>query len=173
MKQLYFVIITALLYLLIGNITNNKIVIPDEAMRLRIIANSNDEVDQNVKKTVKKNLEVLIRDILIGTKTLPEAYNRLESNIISIRSNIEKTLEEEKYLKPFKISLGKNYFPKKELYGITYNEGNYDSLVITLGNGLGNNWWCVLFPPLCLIEGEETDEVQYRLYVKDLINKYT
>ena len=60
----------------------------------------------------------------------------------------------------------------QEYKGITYDEGEYQSLVVTLGNGLGNNWWCVLFPPLCLLEGEESTDVEYRSYVMDIVNKY-
>ena len=58
------------------------------------------------------------------------------------------------------------------LVGKEYKEGEYNSLVITLGNGLGDNWWCVLFPPLCLLEGEESTEVEYHSYVVDTLNKY-
>ena len=66
------------------------------------------------------------------------------------------------------------YFPKKKYKGITYKEGNYESLVITLGEGAGDNFWCVLFPPLCLIEADETsnDNVEYKFFVKELIDKY-
>ena len=61
---------------------------------------------------------------------------------------------------------------KLNVKGIEYNEGEYKSLVVTLGNGLGDNWWCVLFPPLCLLEATESTDVEYHSYVVDLINKY-
>ena len=68
-----------------------------------------------------------------------------------------------------------NYFPEKEYHGVNYESGNYESLVITLGNGIGNNWWCVMFPPLCLLEAknENTDEINYKFYVQEIIEKYT
>ena len=60
----------------------------------------------------------------------------------------------------------------KELL-IKYKEGNYESLVVTLGDGSGDNFWCVLFPPLCLLEAEDTNnEVEYKFFVKELIDKY-
>ena len=68
-----------------------------------------------------------------------------------------------------------NYFPKKVYKGVTYEAGNYESLVITLGDGLGKNWWWVMFPPLCLLEAEETEEtteVEYKFFIKELIDKY-
>ena len=65
-----------------------------------------------------------------------------------------------------------NYFPEKEYKGTIYEEGEYESLLITLGSGEGNNWWCVLFPPLCLIEAEESEEVEYSFFIKELFEKY-
>ena len=72
------------------------------------------------------------------------------------------------------MNYGINYFPEKKYKGVIYEEGYYESLVITLGKGNGENWWCVLFPPLCLMEGEDnnTDEVEYKSFVKEMIDKY-
>ena len=73
----------------------------------------------------------------------------------------------------YSIKYGMNYFPKKVYKGVVYPSGNYESLVITLGSGLGDNWWCVLYPPLCLInDNQTTNDVEYRSFVYDLINKY-
>lgn len=71
----------------------------------------------------------------------------------------------------FKVKYGNNYFPKKEYKGITYEEGYYESLVVEIGEAKGDNFWCVLFPSLCLLETEETTEVEYKLGVLELINK--
>ena len=66
-----------------------------------------------------------------------------------------------------------NYFPKKVYKGIIYEEGEYESLVITLGSGQGDNFWCVLFPPLCLLEGNnDTEDVTYQFFVKEMLEKY-
>ena len=75
----------------------------------------------------------------------------------------------------YTINYGNNYFPEKEYKGVMYPEGNYESLVITLGSGLGENWWCVLFPPLCLLEAEEeeTNSVNYTFYIKEVIEKFS
>ena len=86
-------------------------------------------------------------------------------------SNIEKEFHAavDDYLK-FCKEVGKD--PEKEYKGVKYKEGYYESWVITLGEGEGNNWWCVLFPPLCLVEAEEADEVEYKFFIKELIDKY-
>ena len=58
---------------------------------------------------------------------------------------------------------------------VTYKEGMYESLVITLGTGEGDNWWCVLFPPLCLVEADESTvgDAEYTFFIKEIIDKYT
>ena len=71
----------------------------------------------------------------------------------------------------YSFKFGYNYFPKKVYKGILYPEGEYESIEVRLGSGVGDNYWCVLFPPLCLInENEITDDVTYQLYVKELFN---
>ena len=64
-----------------------------------------------------------------------------------------------------------NHFPKKEYKGIYYEEGEYESLVITLGEGIGENFWCILFPPLCLVD-ENAEDIEYSSIIKELIDKY-
>ncbi len=137
-----------------------------------MIANSNDEYDQNVKMIVKDNIQYKMYDLLKDTKGVDEARKIINSNLDYIDGEISKTLQSLNYNLGYDINYGLNYFPSKEYKGIIYNEGYYESLVITLGEGQGDNWWCVLFPPLCLIEAEASDEVEYTSFVKELIDKY-
>ena len=83
-------------------------------------------------------------------------------------------MKHDNYDNNVEVNYGMNYFPEKTYKGVKYKEGEYESLVVTLGKGEGNNFWCVLFPPLCLLEAEEddTNEVEYTSFVKELIDKY-
>ena len=74
----------------------------------------------------------------------------------------------------YKVNFGYNYFPQKKYKGVVYEEGMYESLVITIGEGKGDNWWCVLFPPLCMMESndENIEEVEYKSFIKEIIDKY-
>ena len=83
---------------------------------------------------------------------------------------VEKTLKDNNYEKVFHINYGKNKFPEKTYQNVTYQEGNYESLVITLGDGCGENFWCVLFPPICFLEEEE--DIEYISFFKEIIDKY-
>ena len=111
-------------------------------------------------------------ELLKNTKGIEEARRIINSNLDNINNEVKTTLQLLNYKLGYDINFGLNYFPSKEYKGITYNEGYYESLVITLGEGKGDNWWCVLFPPLCLLEAEESTEVEYTSFVKELLDKY-
>ena len=151
-----------------------SIKIPDSAIRLRVVPNSNSKRDQEVKLKVKTELENTTYELLDGVTSINTARNIITDNLSNIEANLKEILIKEHYNLDFKINFGQNYFPEKEFKGITYEAGNYESLVVTLGKGEGDNWWCVLFPPLCLLEAEEseTDEVEYKFFVQELIEKY-
>jgi len=170
--NLRYIIISIILMLIIVNIKASSNIIPDNAIRLRVIANSNSEYDQNIKLKVKDQIQIDLYNLLKNTKGIEEARNIINNNLTNISNEVKKILEQENYNSPFTIDFGQNYFPEKKYKGITYDEGYYESLVVTLGSGEGDNWWCVLFPPLCLLEAEESDEVEYKFFIQELIEKY-
>lgn len=175
MKKVIFLFMGILLtYTLIGNIVADNNIIPEEAIRIRVIANSDSNYDQKIKLKVKESLEKDMYKLLRNTTKLEEARELISNNLDKVENNIDNVLQLENYNLPYDINFGFNYFPKKEFKGITYDEGYYESVVVTLGEGLGDNWWCVLFPPLCILEAEEnaTDDVEYTTMVKTIIDKY-
>lgn len=154
---------------------NSSVIIPSDAIRFRVIANSNSEEDQLIKQKVKSNLERELITKMEGVESLSTAKDIINSSLDDFDNIVSKTLKDNNASNKYFINYGYNYFPEKTYKGVTYKEGNYESLVITLGQGLGENWWCVLFPPLCLIDAsnyDETSEVEYKFYIKDLIDKY-
>lgn len=157
-------------YMMIGHV--GSLVIPEDALRIRVIANSNSEYDQLIKNEVKENIQYKLYNLLKDTKGVEEARIVINNNLNYIDEEVNKTLKNNNYDLGYKINYGLNYFPSKEYKGVTYEEGYYESLVITLGEGKGDNWWCILFPPLCLLEAEESDDIEYTSYVKELIEKY-
>lgn len=156
--------------MMIGSVSS--LVIPEDALRIRVIANSNSEYDQEIKNEVKEVIQYKMYNLLKDTKGVDEARIVINSNLNSIDKEVSKVLENNNYELGYTINYGLNYFPSKEYKGVTYEEGYYESLVITLGSGEGDNWWCVLFPPLCLLEASDSTDVEYTSYVKELIEKY-
>ncbi len=166
-KTIILTIIALVVVILVKN-KNDNIVIPKESIRIRIIASSNEETDINEKLKVKKEVEKELAKLLKDTKSIEEARNIINKNLDKLNIVIDDTTDYK-----YDVKFGKNYFPKKYYKGVLYDEGEYESLVITLGQGTGDNWWCVLFPPLCLLEGnEDTEDVTYQFYVKEIIDKY-
>lgn len=150
-----------------------SVVIPDGAIRVRVIANSNTIYDQNMKMKVKSYIEDNLSILLLNVDTVDEARDIINNNIDSLNDGIEEMFSNNDYNMDFKINFGDNYFPDKEYRGINYNEGVYESLVVTIGEGVGDNWWCVLFPPLCLLETSEegVSDVEYRSWVVKMIDR--
>ena len=150
-----------------------NIVIPNDAIRVRVIANSNSAQDQSIKLKVRNSIQKTTTELLKNTTTSAEAEGIIINNMPLIKNNIDDLLTHEDYKKGYKINFGKNYFPQKKFKKKTYKEGYYKSLLVTLGTGKGSNWWCVLFPPLCLMEVEETNsnDTKYELYVTKLLKK--
>lgn len=172
MKYVPYFIIVIVIYVTISNFISKKYVIPKEAIRVRVIANSNNQYDQEIKMNVAGIVEKDMYSIMDNVDNVDNARIKINNNINVLSHDITKYLNKVDYDKDFNINFGYNYFPKKEYKGIEYKEGMYESLVITLGKGEGNNWWCVLFPPICMIEAEESSNVEYTTMVKEIMNKY-
>ena len=168
MKKAIIILFIIVVILLTQIDKTNNFEIPKEAIRYRIIANSNSEEDQALKKKINSEIEPVINDILVSSNSIETTRLEIKKAIPSIEEKIKV------YNVPYKINYGNNYFPEKYLYGVSYPAGEYESLVITLGEGLGDNWWCVLFPPLCLIEAreEKLDDVTYSFYIKKIVDKF-
>lgn len=168
MKKVIIIILVVLILISVLK-TEESLVIPEESIRFRVIANSNSLKDQELKMAVVRDLEQNIIPNIETASSLKESKDLINNNIPLINNTLSK------YTDNYNISFGENYFPVKEYNGVLYNEGEYESLVITLGQGSGENFWCVLFPPLCLLEAEESakDEVEYKSLVKEIIDKVT
>ena len=171
-KTMIITIIIITLILITNTLKKNIVRIPTEAIRIRVLANSNSTYDQEIKKFVKENIQYKLYELLKNTKGIDQARKIINNNLNDIDNNVKETLQLLNYELGYDINFGLNYFPSKEYKGVTYDEGYYESLVITLGEGKGDNWWCVLFPPLCLLEAEESTEVEYTSFVKELLDKY-
>lgn len=172
MKYVPYFIVVIVIYMMIGHFVSAKYTIPKEAIRVRVIANSNDKYDQEVKMNVKDIVTREIYNLMSNVDNIESARESITNNIPTLSKDIDKYLKGINYNTNYDINFGYNYFPKKIYKGVEYKEGMYESLVVTLGNGEGNNWWCVLFPPICMIEAEESTDVEYTTMVKEIMNKY-
>lgn len=149
-------------------------IIPDESIRIRILANSNNIEDQLIKKVVKTNIELEVENDLKNSKTIETSRNIINRNLDKYENLVQNVLKNENKTQEVDIDFGYHYFPEKKYKGVKYESGEYESLLITLGEGKGDNWWCVLFPPICSleVEDENTTDIEYTLFVKEMFDKY-
>lgn len=172
MKYIPYFCLVFVVYMLLTNVLKKSNIIPDDAIRVRVIANSNSDYDQDIKMSVKEIVSNDMYGLLKDTKGVSNARSVISDNLEYLNTDIRNFLEEKNYNSEFNINFGYNYFPEKKYKGVVYNEGYYESLVVTLGEGKGDNWWCVLFPPVCMIEAEESTDVEYTSLVNELFSKY-
>ncbi|MFC4024954.1 stage II sporulation protein R [Oceanobacillus longus] len=128
-------------------------VIPEEAIRLRILANSDNEEDQELKRLVRDRVNEQVTEWVQYITDIEEARTLIDSRIPELNAIVAETLEEAGKDNEFEVEYGNNVtFPTK-LYGdFLYPAGEYEAILITIGEGKGANWWCVLFPPLCFLD---------------------
>ncbi|WHY00585.1 stage II sporulation protein R [Neobacillus sp. DY30] len=133
-------------------VAKDSIVIPAEAIRLRILANSDSAQDQEIKRKVRDAVNSQITVWVQDLTSLDKAKTVINSKLPEVQAIAEKVVAEQGSTQNVKVEFGKVQFPTK-LYGeFLYPAGEYQAILITLGEGTGANWWCVLYPPLCFLD---------------------
>lgn len=142
----------------------------DNMIRFRIISNSNSAKDIIIKQQVSDKVSKILFD---KGNTREDVRNNIIENINLIEAETNKVFNENNYSKKFNINYGYNYFPEKEFDGKRLKEGIYESLVLTIGEGKGDNYWCILYPPLCMIDNtkEVKNKIEYKFKIIEYIKK--
>ncbi|MHC8661207.1 stage II sporulation protein R [Bacillus sp. Bwzl_19] len=139
---------------------NEPVVIPDEAIRLRILANSDNDEDQKLKRQIRDAVNKEITGWVKDITSIEEARRLIRSKLPEIKEIAKQTMKEKGAHQSVSVAFNKISFPTK-LYGnMVYPAGKYEAILITLGNGEGANWWCVLFPPLCFLDFSNGEAVK-------------
>lgn len=172
-----FVLILSCLYVLVyaGDLNENERYYTG-ILRLHVVANSDTDEDQALKLEVRDRIledinQGLVKEIVKShqgqyTEEISlskEAVNLyVEKNVDKIKKDAEELLESKGKKYPITVTLEKCFIPEKKYGDVVFPAGNYDALKIKIGEGRGENWWCVLFPPLCIIdpEGESLEGLQ-------------
>lgn len=127
--------------------------IPDEAIRLRILANSDAEEDQHVKRLVRDQVNLYISELVKDIDDIKEARKTIAAHLPELREIVKETLAKNDITDSFTVDYASDVtFPMKVYDNFVYPAGEYEAVLITIGAGKGANWWCVLFPPLCFLD---------------------
>ena len=129
--------------------------IRENILRLHVIAASDSDADQKIKLQLRDELLVKGKEIFSESATKAEAEEKLSDGISLIQKEANDFLRKEGYPHKASVSLEKSYFPTRHYESFTLPAGFYDALKVTIGSGEGQNWWCVMFPALCLPAAEK------------------
>ena len=128
----------------------------DSVIRFHVIANSDSEEDQTLKLAVRDRVLAQAEELYPEDATLAEAQAALEGHLSALAAAGQAVVEEQGFDYPVTAQLTDCWFPTKEYEGFALPAGNYTALRVVIGEGEGQNWWCVVFPPLCLGAASET-----------------
>lgn len=129
----------------------------DNVIRLHVLANSDSEIDQEVKLIVRDGVLEKTRELLCGISDREEAEKLITENIPEFEAEAESILRENGFFYSAKVTLSKEKYPTRNYGGFSLPSGEYTSLRILLGEADGQNWWCVLFPSLCTPLGKTAE----------------
>lgn len=147
--SLLIIFISISAYSYVSAVSNN---ISNSVFRLHVIANSDTQEDQNLKYTVRDNLLNYMNSFLSTTSTKEDAINIANEHLDDFYKIAKNTILEYGYDYSVNISISKHDFPTKIYGDVTLPAGVYDALRVEIGNASGQNWWCVMFPPLCFVD---------------------
>ena len=165
MRKFIVLFFSILSVFLISGCSNN---ISNNYLRVHIRANSNSEEDQNIKYFVKDAVVEYLSPHMTECKSKEQVIdiiNKENDNIIKL---INKILLENDYDYGCSIEINNEFFPTRTYGELTLNADYYDALIIKLGTGEGDNWWCVMYPNLCF---NEPDNVVYKSKIMEIIQR--
>lgn len=181
-KYFYFILILFFIVLVfngysVSSTTNDNLElkelnyddIKDKLIRFHVIANSDTEEDQNLKLKVRDKVVEALSSKLKGVTTLDEAEKVLVDNIDYVNKIAMKVISDNRYNYKVKTMLSYENFPDKVYGDYVFPQGNYEAFRVIIGEGQGQNWWCVMFPSLCFVD-ESKNSVDSSYLKEDIKN---
>lgn len=206
LRALLFLLVCILLYTTWTVVSSQSKLSNDDFIRFHVIANSDSDEDQQLKLAVRDGVLAKINNELVAeamaleleafqtdrtavmsstggedrqtrvSLDLEQSRKYIMENLSEIEDTAEQIIRNNGYDYPVAAELGVKWIPQKTYGNVIFPSGNYEALNITIGEGKGQNWWCVLFPPLCLIgaeppEDEETAAEAQEIYMDILLDE--
>lgn len=175
MKKLAFSIMAAVIFtfFISSYSASTEKNIADNVIRLHIIANSDSEKDQEIKLKIRDRIIKEMSPILSNTKNIEESKKLVSENIKTIQTIANDELQKNGFSENVQCFLTEDNFPVKTYGNITFPPGKYTALKIMIGSGEGKNWWCVMYPPLCFVDGDTVMTDENKKILKDNLDNDT
>ena len=179
MKKFFVFLITIIIFLVgIGlhyNINKNDSNLTNaDYLRIHIRANSNDEVDQQVKYKIKDEFVNFLTPKLSNCETKQDVVDLIICEKNNLENLADDMLANNGFEYKSKVLVRQEMFPTRDYDGYTLQSGVYDALIVELGKAEGNNWWCVIYPPLCFtnFSAQNSHNVVYKSKIVEIIKKF-
>jgi stage II sporulation protein R len=154
--------------------TNSSLIsmnIPNDAIRLRILAHSDRPQDQNLKLAIRDAVITKISTWVGKLTHIKKAREKIRLHISEIEQLVESYIQAYGFDYSYHVELARVAFPTKFYGNLMYPAGMYEALRISIGEGQGNNWWCVLFPPLCFVDAISGKKLNTSAVLDQISNK--
>lgn len=134
--------------------------IRSDVLRLHVIANSDTSVDQNLKLRLRDFILQEGKDIFNGSVNVENAVEKIEPKLPELEKSAKNFVKQSGFNYDVKITLSNEYFTTRTYETVTLPAGRYLALRVVIGSGEGHNWWCVMFPPMCVPAADKRDEIE-------------
>lgn len=168
-----FVIILGLIVVvIIGALCIPKQEISYDYLRLHIRANSNSEIDQKVKYEIKDAMVEFLTPHLCNVESKERAIEVVNNYSSLMKSKCQNVLKQKGFNYSVNIKVNNEYFPTRTYANTTLESGYYDAVIVELGQAEGDNWWCVMYPPLCFVnKNEKATQIKYKSIIYEWFEK--
>ena len=167
-KKLIFI---AMLFLSFSVLSACSEIQAKDYLRIHIRANSNAEIDQEVKYLVKDEIVEFISPLIEDLDSKEKVVMVLQKNISQMKDAVDKRLLQNGFQYKSNIEIKEELFPTRYYGDYLLPSDYYDAIILNLGSGSGDNWWCVVYPPLCFVETENKNVV-YKSKLWEIIKKF-
>lgn len=166
-----FCILTLVGLLVFGGVSSET---GNEILRIHIRANSNEQIDQAVKYKVKEQIVEYLTPLLSSCTNKTTAENIINHNLRQIENVANMVLQDNNFNYTSTAKINNEFFPDRVYDGYVVESGYYDALILELGSGTGDNWWCVVYPPLCFVNTTYTNGngIVYKSKLLEIIKEF-
>ena len=173
MKKLISIMIAIVSIFLLAGCGSNSTT-QEQYLRIHIRANSNSRIDQNIKYTIKDDLVNYLTPLVSQCNSFDEVVDMIDDNINDMENLCDNILTDNGFNYTSKIMINEEYFPTRAYREYVLESDLYDAIIVNLGEAKGDNWWCVVYPPLCFLNAKNVDKnnIVYKSKILELINNF-
>lgn len=163
--------IFAMVGILVFSGSGSEVTATNDYLRIHIRANSNSEQDQNIKYEIKNAVVDYLIPLLASCESKKDAQIIIKQNLTNLEAVANNILSANHFNYTSNAKLNYEIFPARNYGNLTLESGFYDALIMELGTAQGDNWWCIVYPPLCFVNGS-TSVSAYKSRILELINSF-